>query len=83
MFFVAQLWKYNSGRLENKNGDWMYLRETWILPNETKAKDSPLGQITQNQGQVIRKQNQGQVIRNNLGKVLKANLDSKGMHLKL
>ena len=30
------MWKYNGERLENKNGDWMYLEETWILPNEDK-----------------------------------------------
>ena len=41
MIFAAQLWKDNSGRLENKNGDWMYLEATWILPNETKTKDLP------------------------------------------
>ena len=34
MLFVAQLWKQNGDRLENKNGDWMYMRETWILPDE-------------------------------------------------
>ena len=51
MIFVAQLWKYNSGRLENKNGDWMYLRETWILPNETKTK----GQVIRNAlGEVLK-----------------------------
>ena len=39
MIFAAQLWKDNSGRLENKNGDWMYMEETWILPNDTKTKE--------------------------------------------
>ena len=63
MVFAAQLWKDNSGRLENKNGDWMYMEETWILPNESQTKD-------------------GQMIRNALGKVLKADSESKGMHLK-
>ena len=67
MIFAAQLWKDNSGRLENKNGDWMYLEATWILPNETKTKGLP----------------EGQVIRNTIGRVLKANSKSKGMHLKL
>ena len=66
MIFAAQLWKDNNGRLENKNGDWMYMEETWILPNETKTKDLP----------------EGQVIRNTLGRVLKADLQSKSMHLK-
>jgi hypothetical protein len=28
MLFVAQLWRYNGERLENKNGDWMYKEET-------------------------------------------------------
>ena len=67
MIFAAQLWKDNSGRLENKNGDWMYLEATWILPNETKTKGLP----------------EGQVIRNTLGRVLKADSHSKGMRLKL
>ena len=44
MIFVAQLWKYNGERLENKNGEWKYLEETWILPNENKT----------NEGQAIR-----------------------------
>ena len=34
MLTVAQLWKQNGDRLENKNGVWMYMEETWILPNE-------------------------------------------------
>ena len=34
MAFTAQLWKYTGQRLENKNGHWMYMEETWILPNE-------------------------------------------------
>ena len=39
MLFVAQLWKFNDERLENKNGDWMYMRETWILPIEDKENE--------------------------------------------
>ena len=66
-FFVAQLWKHNGDKLENKNGDWMYMEETWILPNETKTKDLP----------------EGQVIRNTHGSVLIANFYRKRMHLKL
>ena len=66
MIFAAQLWKDNNGRLENKNGDWMYMEETWILPNETETKDLP----------------EGQVIRNTLGRVLEADSQSKSMHLK-
>ena len=34
ILIVAQLWKQNGDRLENKNGVWMYKDETWILPNE-------------------------------------------------
>ena len=37
MIFVAQLWKYTSGRLENKNGHWMYMEETWSLPNKSST----------------------------------------------
>ena len=39
MLFLAQLWKYNGERLENKNGDWIYLEETWMLPNEEKKNE--------------------------------------------
>ena len=35
--FLAQLWKQNGDKLENKNGDWMYMKEKWILPNEDQA----------------------------------------------
>ena len=73
IIFAAQLWKDNGERLENKNGDWMYMDETWILPNETKTEDIPKGQ----------KIMEGQVIRNTLGRVLIAKRDSKGMPLKL
>ena len=69
MFIIAQLWKYNNGRLENKNGDWMYMEETWILPSENKTKGIQ----------------EGQVIRNSLfpSFVLKADSNSRGNHLKL
>ena len=53
MLFVAQLWKYNTGRLENKNGDWMYKGEKWILPNERQV-------------QVIRNTTHGKVLKANL-----------------
>ena len=39
MLIVAQLWKQNGDRLENKNGVWMYMEETWILPNENTTKE--------------------------------------------
>ena len=39
MLIVAQLWKQNGDRLENKNGVWMYMEETWILPNENKKNE--------------------------------------------
>ena len=39
MIFVAQLWKYTSGRLENKNGHWMYMEETWSLPNKSSTTE--------------------------------------------
>ena len=39
MVFVAQLWKYTSGKLENKNGHWMYMEETWILSNESSTSE--------------------------------------------
>ena len=39
MIFVAQLWKYTSGRLENKNGHWMYVEETWSLQNKSSTSE--------------------------------------------
>ena len=44
MLFVAQLWKQNGDRLENKNGDWMYMGQTWIFPGGLVLKDS-LGRV--------------------------------------
>ena len=72
MIFAAQLWKDNNGRLENKNGDWMYKEETWILSNEIKTMDLPEGQNLK----------EAQVIRNTLGRVLEADSQSESMHLK-
>ena len=36
IFFLDQLWKYDSATkiLENKNGDWLHLANTWTLPSE-------------------------------------------------
>ena len=39
MLIVAQLWKQNGDKLENKNGIWMYMEETWILPNEITTNE--------------------------------------------
>ena len=67
LVFAAQLWKYTSGRLENKNGHWMYKEEIWLqfwyLPENTKSE--------------------GQKIRNSLGRLLKVQSNDTGMHLKL
>ena len=48
--FLDQLWKYDSATkiLENKNGDWMHLSNTWILPAEGaegNIKDDSTGQV--------------------------------------
>ena len=43
-------------KLENKNGHWMYMGDTWILPDENKTK-----------GQVIRN-SLGKVLRVDLGR---------------
>jgi hypothetical protein len=48
MFIVAQLWKQNNDRLENKNGVWMYMEETWILPNEKEDQVGELVRIKHN-----------------------------------
>ena len=51
MFFVAQLWKYKGERLENKNGDWKYRKETWILPIEDEKNEGEA--IRNSQGSVL------------------------------
>ena len=45
MLTVAQLWKQNGDRLENKNGVWMYMEETWILPNENTSNEDQVGEL--------------------------------------
>ena len=45
MLIVAQLWKQNGDKLENKNGVWMYMEETWILPNENSTKEDQVGEL--------------------------------------
>ena len=69
MFFVAQLWKCNDNgkRLENKNGDWRYMRETLILPIEWTL---PID--------YRRNMNKDQVISNSQWNSLNTCLDSKG-----
>ena len=91
MLFAAQLWKYNGERLENKNGDWRYMEETWILPSENKTdevrKSSKRGlaklfsyktkEVTDYAA------NEGQAIRNFRGSFLNAYPDFRGMHQKI
>ena len=69
LWFLAQLWKYNGERLENKNGNWMYLNQTWILPQP----------VTSEKEIEDEKKSYGHEIRDSLGSVLKANLEDKGM----
>ena len=66
--FLAQWWKYNGEKLENKNGDWKYKNERWILPKPltTEMKDED--------------KNEGHMMIDSVGSVLKADLDSKGMY---
>ena len=45
VLFVAQLWKQINGKLENKNGPWMYMEETWILPNENTTNEDQVGEL--------------------------------------
>ena len=66
------MWKFNSERLENKNGDWLYLQETWIVPNEDKK----------NEGEVIRN-SLGKTLKVDSDKDSYLDLGSKGMQLKL
>ena len=65
VLFVAQLWKQIDGKLENKNGHWMYMEETWILPYENETK----------KGQTIRNW-----LGRALGKVLKVDIRKQGEH---
>ena len=68
--FLAQLWKHNGQILENKNGDWKYLKETWILPqsltSEKKIKEE--------------EKSDGFLIPDSLGSVLTANMDDTGTY---
>ena len=74
-------------RLENKNGDWMYLKETWFLPKPLiDCFDSKL--IGKWPFTTETEKSKGHYLRNSLGSVLKANIDNKGkyivhMHLRL
>ena len=36
LFVSAQLWKYDSNtkKLENKNGDWVYMNKKWNIPGD-------------------------------------------------
>ena len=79
MLFVAQLWKYNGQRLESKQGDWMYMEETWILP--TKTSKMGLAKLFSYQKKK-ETDNEGQAITNSLGHLI-AYPDSEGIHLKL
>ena len=45
MLIVAQLWKQNGDRLGNKNGAWMYMEETWTLPNENTTNEDQVGEL--------------------------------------
>ena len=45
MLFAAQWWKYNGKTLENKNGDWVYKKETWILSSGGQAIRNSLGSV--------------------------------------
>ena len=46
------MWKYNGEILENKNGDWRYLNETWILPEP--QRDIEGQEIRNYQGHVLK-----------------------------
>ena len=68
------MWKYDGERLENKNGDWIYLQETWkFLPSE----DKDIYSLSEDE------QKKGEAIVNSDGKILKLDSNNKGMHLKL
>ena len=83
--FLAQLWKYNGERLESKNGEWMYMEETWetwILPVR-KASKRGLAKLFSYKTKKATddKADEGQAIRSSIGYYLNAYSDSKGMHL--
>ena len=75
--FLAQLWKYNGERLESKNGEWMYMEETWILP---VRKTSKRGLAKLFSYKTKKATDDGQAIRSSIGH-LNAYSDSGGMHL--
>ena len=63
MVFAAQLWKYTSGRLENKNGHSMFKEEIWILSDENSNSEGQ--EIRDSLGRVLK------VLSNNTGMRLK------------
>ena len=79
--FLAQLWKYNGERLESKNGEWMYMEETWILP---VRKTSKRGLAKLFSYKTKKATDDGQAIRSSIGHLnayLDAYSDSGGMYL--
>ena len=54
-FFLAQLWKYNDEKLENKNGDWMYMEETWILSKKNKTEKGQVIEVRDSIGRGLKR----------------------------
>ena len=85
--FLAQLWKYNGERLESKNGEWMYMEETWILPvilpADRKTSKNRLAKLFSYKRKKATddKADEGQAIRSSIGYNLNAYSDSGGMIL--
>ena len=79
--FLAQLWKYNGERLESKNGEWMYMEETWILPVRKTSKRGLAKLFSYKKKKATDdKADEGQAIRSSIG-YLNAYSDSGGMIL--
>ena len=79
--FLAQLWKYNGERLESKNGEWMYMEETWILPVRKTSKNGLAKLFSYKKTPTDDKADEGQAIRSSIGYFLNAYSDSGGMIL--
>ena len=59
MLFVAQLWKDSDESLENKNGDWMYMENTWILSNKTNTEEGQVVNIRDSLGRGLKLDSNG------------------------
>ena len=57
---------YSDEKLMNKNGDWMYMEETWILSNENETEEGQVVTIRDAHGRGLKAQQQQQQQRHSI-----------------